>query len=199
MVQCCYQQVECSTVGTAPRKFSSVSLQLAEDKLGFLHCPDLYFVSQIIYKMIIPTRNYTHVACVYGHWLLLICCPLLNGCEGSMGIMKQCLCFWVLSGIRSATVWVFYVLVLIGGPQCVSEHMSLSDRPCEPTSNLYIVCEALRNGRVHTVADGALTPFVWMNPAERSLRPGSQLLNHTQRVNMHVHDRAISRLPHYVK
>lgn len=139
MVQCCYQQVECSTVGTAPRKFSSVSLQLAEDKPGFLHCPDLYFVSQIIYKMIIPTRNYTHVACVYGHWLLLICCPLLNGCEGSMGIMKQCLCFWVLSGIRSATVWVFYVLVLIGGPECVSEHMSLSDRPCEPTSNLYIV------------------------------------------------------------
>lgn len=66
----------------------------------------------------------------------------LNGYEGSMRIMKQCLCFWVCS----ATVCVFYVLVQI--PPYVWR-TSAGFRPHErqPVCPCLNVMEGLRNGR----------------------------------------------------
>lgn len=107
----------------------------------------------------------------------------LNGCEGSMKIMKECVCLLVFSGKGPLTVCVFCVLSC----ECGRVHthvwrtsVDFSDVR-QPVCPLVSVTEGvwgMRGGDIQWQT-GQWPHSAEMNPVERGMRPGTQLLNHT--------------------
>lgn len=117
----------------------------------------------------------------------------LNGYDGSMKIMMQCLCFRVFCGHRPATVCLFCTLVHIGFHtwmdicrfQTMWEAARLSKCQCD-------------GGFEEWEADIEWQTGQWphpseINPAEWGLRSGKKLLNYTKCVYLLCGKRFIVR------
>ena len=121
----------------------------------------------------------------------------VNGYEGSMKIMRQCLCFWVFNGNRPATVCVFCALVRTGSRACM-EDICRFQTTWETACLFKCHCDGVFEeweGNIQWQTGQWPHPSE-MNPAGRGPSPGTQLLNHTQSVYIHFHNRVIGRLLH---
>lgn len=87
-------------------------MQLAEDKLRFKLSWFILCVLNYLQNDLSHKKVQTCSLCLWSLTFINLL-SALKGCGGNMKIMKQCLCFWVLSGNRPATVCMFCVLVQI--------------------------------------------------------------------------------------